>query len=110
MDLVLAIVLIVVGIVVGIALGFAFGIAYRKKVAEREIGSAEAEATRLINEALRSGESRELLRAKTVKPPSDDIRCDLHARFVFGGSHISFDTVQNGRREVALIPIDALNF
>ena len=63
----LAIILIVVGTVVGLALGFAFGIIYRKKVAEREIGSAEAEATRLINEAIRSGESRKkemLLEAK----------------------------------------------
>ena len=63
----LAIILIVVGAVAGLALGFAFGILYRKKVAEREIGSAEAEATRLINEAIRSGESRKkemLLEAK----------------------------------------------
>ena len=63
----LAIALIVIGTVVGLALGFAFGIVYRKKVAEREIGSAEAEATRLINEAIRSGESRKkemLLEAK----------------------------------------------
>ncbi len=61
------IILIVVGAVVCLALGFAFGIAYRKKVAEREIGSAEAEATRLINEAIRSGENRKkemLLEAK----------------------------------------------
>ena len=67
MKLYLAIILIVVGVVVGIAVGFAAGIAYRKKVAEREIGSAEAEATRLINEAIRSGESRKkemLLEAK----------------------------------------------
>ena len=63
----LAITLIVVGTLVGLALGFVFGIVYRKKVAEREIGSAEAEATRLINEAIRSGESRKkemLLEAK----------------------------------------------
>ena len=63
----IAIVLIVVGAVVCVALGFAFGIIYRKKVAEREIGSAEAEATRLINEAIRSGENRKkemLLEAK----------------------------------------------
>ena len=63
----LAIILIVVGVVVGIAAGFGIGIAYRKKVAEREIGSAEAEATRLINEAIRSGENRKkemLLEAK----------------------------------------------
>ena len=61
------IILIVVGVAVGIALGFAFGVGYRKKFAEREIGSAEAEATRLINEAIRSGESRKkemLLEAK----------------------------------------------
>ena len=58
---------IVIGIVVGLAIGFGIGIAYRKKVAEREIGSAETEATRLINEAIRSGENRKkemLLEAK----------------------------------------------
>ena len=67
MGMTLAIILIALGIVLGIALGFAFGIGYRKKVAEREIGSAEQEATRLINEAIRSGESRKkemLLEAK----------------------------------------------
>ena len=67
MDLTIAIILIVVGTVVGIAAGFGFGIVYRKKVAEREIGSAEQEATRLINEAIRSGENRKkemLLEAK----------------------------------------------
>ena len=63
----LAIILIVVGTLVGILIGFLSGVGYRKKVAEREIGSAEAEATRLINEAIRSGESRKkemLLEAK----------------------------------------------
>ena len=57
----------VIGIVVGLAIGFVIGMIYRKKVAEREIGSAEMEATRLINEAIRSGESRKkemLLEAK----------------------------------------------
>ena len=67
MELELAIILIVVGTALGIAVGFGFGNVYRKKFAEREIGSAEAEATRLINEAIRSGESRKkeiLLEAK----------------------------------------------
>ena len=67
MDLILAIIFVIVGIVVGVAAGFGIGVVYRKKVAEREIGSAEAEATRLINEAIRSGESRKkemLLEAK----------------------------------------------
>ena len=66
MDII-AIVLIIVGTLVGIAVGFLSGMTYRKKVAEREIGSAEAEATRIINEAIRGGESKKkemLLEAK----------------------------------------------
>ncbi len=67
MELYLAIILIVVAAAAGIGIGFGSGIGYRKKFAEREIGSAEQEATRLINEAIRSGESRKkemLLEAK----------------------------------------------
>ena len=63
----LAIILIAVAAIVGIGIGFIIGMTYRKKVAEREIGSAETEATRIINEAIRSGESRKkemLLEAK----------------------------------------------
>ena len=66
MDI-LSIILIVVAALVGLGLGFGLGVVYRKKVAEREIGSAETEATRLINEAIRSGENRKkemLLEAK----------------------------------------------
>lgn len=37
--------IIAVGILVGLGVGSGLGIGYRKKVAEREIGSAEAEAT-----------------------------------------------------------------
>ena len=50
-----------------LAIGVVAGILYRKKVAEQAIGSAEAEATRLINEAIRGGENKKkemLLEAK----------------------------------------------
>ena len=63
----LGIVLIIVGALVLAAVMFAVGVVYRKRVGEREIGSAEAEATRIINEAIRSGENRKkemLLEAK----------------------------------------------
>ena len=59
--------IVVLAAAVCLVIGCAVGFAYRKKVAEREIGSAEAEATRLINEAIRNGESRKkemLLEAK----------------------------------------------
>ena len=61
------IILTVLGLLACLAVGFGIGFAYRKKVAEREIGSAETEATRLINEAIRAGENRKkemLLEAK----------------------------------------------
>ncbi len=64
--MVTAIIAIVVGIIC-LGAGFFGGMVYRKNVAEREIGSAEMEATRLINEAIRSGENRKkemLLEAK----------------------------------------------
>ena len=57
----------IVGALVLAAAMFGVGVVYRKRVGEREIGSAEAEATRIINEAIRSGESRKkemLLEAK----------------------------------------------
>ena len=48
-------------------LGFVLGILYRKKVSEREISSAEEEATRIINEGIKTAENKKreaLLEAK----------------------------------------------
>ena len=67
MELTYAILLAIGTAVVGLGIGIVSGIAIRKGVAEREIQSAEQEATRIINEAIRSGESRKkemLLEAK----------------------------------------------
>ena len=63
----LHIILLVVGFLATAAIFFLIGAQYRKKVAEKEISSAEEEATRIINEAIRSGESKKkemLLEAK----------------------------------------------
>ena len=54
MKLWIAIILIVAFCVIG----FVLGMTYRKKVAEREISSAEDEAKRIINEAIKSAESK----------------------------------------------------
>ena len=53
--------------VVSFAIWFPLGIHYRKRVAEKEISSAEEEATRIINEAIKSSENKKreaLLEAK----------------------------------------------
>jgi len=58
---------IIIGIIVVAVVAFALGVAYRKKVSEREISSAEEEAKRIINESIKSAESKKreaLLEAK----------------------------------------------
>jgi len=52
------IVIVIVLLVVAVAV-FAGGIQYRKRVAEREISSAEDEAKRIINEAIKSAEAKQ---------------------------------------------------
>ena len=48
----------VVALIVAIVVGFALGVAYRKKVAEAEIAGAEEEAKRIVNDAIKSAESK----------------------------------------------------
>ena len=57
----------VIGLIVGCVVGFPLGIRYRKNVSEKEISSAEEEGKRIINEAIKSAESKKketLLEAK----------------------------------------------
>ena len=48
----------VICFVVAAVLFFVVGVQYRKKVAEKEISSAEEEAKRIINESIKSAESK----------------------------------------------------
>jgi len=53
--------------IIALAIGIPLGIQYRKKVSEKEISSAEEEAKRIINESIKSAESKKreaLLEAK----------------------------------------------
>ena len=58
MPIWLTIVIVVVCVIIAAIVCFVLGIRYRKSVAEKEIGSAEAEATRIINEAIKASESK----------------------------------------------------
>ena len=48
----------VIAFVVALVIGIPSGVLYRKKVAEKEIISAEEEAKRIINEAIKGAESK----------------------------------------------------
>ncbi len=52
------VILTLVGFIVGAALMFPLAVNYRKRTAEKEIGSAEEEAKRIINESIKSAENK----------------------------------------------------
>ena len=66
---------ILIGLVIGLVIFFPLGVLYRKKVAEKEIASAEEEAKRIINDSIKSAEGKkrealveakeEILKART---------------------------------------------
>ena len=55
------IVTLIIGIVaflVALVIGVLIGVAYRKKVAEAEIGSAEAQAKKIVSDAVRAADAK----------------------------------------------------
>jgi len=70
MDLWLAIVLIVVIAAACGAVAFFAGINHRKKIAEAEIGSAEAEAKKIVSDALKTAEAK---KKETILEGKDEI-------------------------------------
>ena len=66
--IVIAVVVAIVAVVVGVLVGYN----RRKAVAEREIGSAEEEARRMINEAIKSAESKK--REATVEAKEEILK------------------------------------
>ena len=52
--------------------------------------------------------SKVILWVKTVEPEDGDARCDLHARYVFNGKYVSFDTTMNDKRQIAIFPTEEI--
>ena len=58
MQLPIAIICIVAALLVGAAIGVFFGIQIRKSTAEKEIGSAEEEAKKIVSDAIKTAEAK----------------------------------------------------
>ena len=58
MQLPIAIICIVAALLVGAAIGVFMGIQIRKNTAEKEIGSAEEEARKIVSEAIKTAEAK----------------------------------------------------
>ena len=57
-DILVCVIVGIIALVVGLIIAFPVGVAYRRKVAEAELGSAEEEARRIVNESIKTAESR----------------------------------------------------
>lgn len=66
------VILVVVAVLVGVIVGAVVGYQRRKSFAEREIGSAEEEARRVINDAIKSAESKK--REATVEAKEEILK------------------------------------
>ena len=67
MDKIIPIIIAVAVGIIALIVGFIAGVFYRKKIGEAEIGSAEIEAKRIVDEAVKEGETKKkerLLEAK----------------------------------------------
>ena len=76
MPPVVSAVIAVVAVLVGVGIGFFIGVTYRKKVAEQKIGSAEAEAMKIINDAIKSAEQKRKESALEAKDEMFRIRSE----------------------------------
>ena len=63
------VVAVLVAIAVGVALGFVIGSEHRKRTAEAKLGSAEEEAKRIVNDAIKSAEQK---RKETIIEAKDE--------------------------------------
>ena len=68
--------------VVGVAAGYFIGYNNRKKTAEAQIGSAEAEATRLVNEAIKTADQKRKEAVLEAKDEAFRLKAEVDARKV----------------------------
>ena len=59
-----------IALVIGVVIAFPLGIQYRKQIAEKELGTAEAEAKRIVSEAIKSAEVK---KKETLVEAKDEI-------------------------------------
>ena len=76
MDWIIYVVSAVVAIALGI-IGFVLGMSHRKKIAERELGSAEEQAKKILNDAYKAAESKKREMTLEAKEENQKLRSEL---------------------------------
>ena len=92
------IVALIVG-VVGAAAGYFVGYNNRKKTAEAQIGSAEAEATRLVNEAIKTAEQKRKEAVLEAKDEAFKLKAEVDAQKAEADKEIKQRRAEISRQE-----------
>ena len=75
MPIEISIIIAVASLILGALIGVFVGIAYRKNIAEKEIGSAEEEANKIVSEAMKTAEAK---KKEAILEGKDEIHRQLH--------------------------------
>ena len=75
-DVLACVIIGIIALVVGLIIAFPVGVAYRRRVAEAELGSAEEEARRIVNESIKTAESRKKEALVEAKDEIHKLRTD----------------------------------
>ena len=92
------IVALIVG-VVGVAAGYFVGYNNRKKTAEAQIGSAEAEATRLVNEAIKTADQKRKEAVLEAKDEAFKLKAEVDAQKAEADKEIKQRRAEISRQE-----------
>ena len=75
-DVLACVIIGIIALVVGLIIAVPVGVAYRRRVAEAELGSAEEEARRIVNESIKTAESRKKEALVEAKDEIHKLRTD----------------------------------
>ena len=99
MSTIIWIVILIVALAAGIGAGYFIGYNNRKKTAEAQIGSAEAEATRLVNEAIKTAEQKRKEAVLEAKDEAFRLKAEVDAQKAEADKEIKQRRAEISRQE-----------
>ena len=99
MSTIIWIVILIVALAAGIGAGYFIGYNNRKKTAEAQIGSAEAEATRLVNEAIKTAEQKRKEAVPEAKDEAFKLKAEVDAQKAEADKEIKQRRAEISRQE-----------
>ena len=99
MSTIIWIVILIVALAAGIGAGYFIGYNNRKKTAEAQIGSAEAEATRLVNEAIKTAEQKRKEAVLEAKDEAFKLKAEVDAQKAEADKEIKQRRAEISRQE-----------